>query len=304
MSDTISALAERRRATMIGLTAVLMWSTLGLFTAASGAVPPFLLNGLCFGLFGTLAIISMGFRPGAFRALRQSPWVILFGTAGLFGYHFFYFTGLRNAPPVEANLINYGWPLLIVLFSGLLPSERLRWYHTAGALLGLSGVALLVTRGTGLSFSGDYALGYAAALAAALFWSSYSVLSRRLTSVPTDTVAAFCITTSVLSFACHMMFEETIWPADMKQWLAVAGLGLFPVGLAFYVWDFGVKRGDIQVLGAAAYAAPLLSTLLLIVFGYGNFTWAVATACGLITLGALLAAKDLIFSRKPVSPVE
>lgn len=298
MIDPISAIQHRRRATLIGLTAVLMWSTLGLFTAATGNVPPFLLNGLCFGLFGALALASMGFRPGAFRALRQKPGILLFGTAGLFGYHFFYFTGLRNAPPVEANLINYGWPLLIVLFSGLLPGEKLRWHHGLGAALGLSGVAMLVTRGAGLSFQGDYALGYAAALAAALIWSGYSVLSRRLTSVPTDTVAAFCIATSVLSFAGHLAFEETIWPATTSQWLAVAGLGLFPVGLAFYVWDFGVKHGDIQVLGAAAYAAPLFSTLLLIGFGYGAFTWAVATACALITIGALLAAKDLIFGHK------
>lgn len=304
MTDVTSEIQQRRHATLIGLSAVAMWSTLGVFTAASGSVPPFLLNGLCFGLFGILAIASMGFRPGAIRALRQSPWVIAFGTAGLFGYHFFYFTGLRNAPPVEANLINYGWPLLIVLFSGLLPGEKLRWYHTCGALLGLSGVALLVTRGAGLSFSGDYALGYAAALAAALFWSSYSVLSRRLTAVPTDTVAAFCVATSALSFACHFLFEETVWPSDLSEWGAVAALGLFPVGLAFYVWDHGVKRGDIQVLGAAAYAAPLLSTLLLIAFGFGQFTWAVGMACALITLGALLAAKDLIFSRKTVSPVE
>lgn len=302
MDDALSPIARRRKATLIGLSAVLMWSTLGLFSAASGKVPPFLLNGLCFGLFGLLALVSMGFRPGAFKALRQPPGILLFGTAGLFGYHFFYFTGIRNAPPVEANLINYGWPLLIVLFSGLLPGERLRWYHTLGALLGLSGVALLVTRGAGLSFSGAYALGYAAALAAALFWSSYSVLSRRLSAVPTDTVAAFCIVTSVLSFACHLAFEETVWPASPSEWGAVAALGLFPVGLAFYVWDHGVKHGDIQVLGAAAYAAPLLSTLLLIVFGFGTFTWAVGTACALITLGALLAARDLLFG-SPTEPL-
>ncbi len=212
---------DRLRATLIGLTAVLMWSTLGLFTA--GSVPPFLLNGLCFGLFALLALASMAFRPGAVRALRQPLKVWPFGIVGLFGFHFFYFTSLRNAPPVDTNLINYTWPLLIVLFSGLLPGEKLRWNHLTSAALGLIGAALLVTRGTGLSFEGN-GLGYLAACCASLFWSSYSVLSRRLPNVPTDAVAGFCFGTSVLSFACHFAFEETVWPASLSEWGAVLAL--------------------------------------------------------------------------------
>ncbi len=287
----------RLKATMIGLTAVLMWATLGLFGAGSGAVPPFLLNALCFGLSGTLAIVWLVYT-GRLRLLRQPLKVWIFGTVGLFGFHFFYFTAIRNAPPVDANLINYMWPLLIVLFSALLPGEQLRLHHVVGTLLGLSGAALLITGGAGLSFEGGSALGYGAAIASCLFWSSYSVLSRRLGDVPTEAVAGFCLMTAVLSALCHVVLEETRWPADSLQWLSVIGLGLFPVGLAFFTWDIGVKRGDIQVLGAAAYSAPLLSTLLLIAFGFGAFTLSVAFACVAITVGALVAAKDMIFARR------
>lgn len=288
---------SRLKATGIGLSAVLMWATLGLFGAGSGGVPPFLLNALCFGTSGVLALVWLA-ATGKLALVRQPPKVLAFGTFGLFGFHFFYFTAIRNAPPVEANLINYTWPLLIVVFSALLPGERLRLHHVLGTLLGLAGAAILISGGEGISFSGADALGYGAAIASSLFWSSYSVLSRRLGKVPTEAVAAFCLMTALLSGLCHVVLEETVWPQGAQEWGAVLGLALFPVGLAFFTWDIGVKRGDIQVLGAAAYSAPLLSTLLLIAFGFGAMTLSVAIACLAITAGALIAARDMLFKRR------
>ncbi|MEO9526635.1 EamA family transporter [Roseibium sp.] len=285
---------DRLKATLIGMSAVLMWATLGLFGAGSGQVPPFLLNTLCFGFSGAIALVWL-VVTGRTRLLRQPIGVWAFGTFGLFGFHFFYFTAIRNAPPVEANLINYTWPLLIVLFSALLPGEHLRLHHVIGAVLGLAGAVLLITGGEGVQFSGGSMLGYGAAVASCLFWSSYSVLSRRLGSVPTEAVAGFCLMTALLSGLCHLALEETVWPAVPLEWASVVALAAFPVGLAFFTWDIGVKRGDIQVLGAAAYSAPLLSTLLLIAFDFGALTLSVGIACVAITLGAVIAAKDMIF---------
>lgn len=288
---------DRRTATLVGLTAVVMWSTLAVFTAASGRVPPFLMNALCFGLSGVLGLAVVGARTGSLAVLRQ-PWPVwLLGVGGLFGYHFFYFTALKAAPPVEAGLICYLWPLLIVVLSALLPGERLRPHHVAGCLLGLVGAVLIVTRGGGVGFSVAAAPGYLAALVAAVIWATYSVMSRRFSDVSSDAVFGFCLATAALSAVCHVVFEETVWPAGAGEWLAVAALGLLPVGLAFFVWDIGVKRGDIQVLGAASYAAPLLSTLFLIAFGFSDFTWAVGVACLLISGGGLLAAKDMLRGR-------
>ena len=287
----------RVKATVIGLSAVLMWATLGVFGAGSGQVPPFLLNALCFGISGALALLWLAVS-GKLALLRQPIGVWAFGTLGLFGFHFFYFTAIRNAPPVEANLINYTWPLLIVLFSAFLPGEKLRVHHILGTILGLAGAALLITGGDGIQFSGGSALGYGAAIASSLFWSSYSVLSRRLGSVPTEAVAGFCLMTALLSALCHVALEETVWPAAPLEWASVLALALFPVGLAFFTWDIGVKRGDIQVLGAAAYSAPLLSSLLLIAFGFGALTLSVGIACLAITLGAVIAAKDMVFGQR------
>jgi len=296
--------ASRRTATLIGGTAVLMWGLLALFTTLTGRVPPFLLAALAFGTASVMITAKWLIRGENIAAhLRQPPGAWITGVTGLFGYHFFYFMALRNAPPVEAGLIAYMWPLLIVLFSALLPGERLRWFHLAGALAGLAGATVLITGGQigtdgGLSgFQAEDTLGYVMAVCCALTWSTYSVVNRRFATVPTDTVGGFCAATAVLAALAHMAFETTVWPADAGEWLAVAGLGLLPVGLAFFTWDYGTKHGDIRVLGAFAYAAPLISTALLILFGKGDATWAVGAGCILIVGGAVLAAKEMLFSR-------
>ncbi|HET8726630.1 MAG TPA: DMT family transporter [Alphaproteobacteria bacterium] len=289
----ISARATVGRATLIGGTAVLMWATLALLTTQAGTVPPFQLVAMAFAQAFFIGLAwPLARRRSPFAPLRQRPAVWLLGVGGLFGFHFLFFVAIRLAPPVEANLINYTWPLLIVLFSAFLPGERLRWWHVAGAVLGLAGAALLITKGGRIDLRAEHAAGYAAAIGSALIWSGYSVLSRRVGDVPTDAVGGFCGATALLALGCHLALEQTVWP-DAAGWLAVLGLGLGPVGLAFFVWDHGVKKGDIRVLGAFAYAAPLLSTVLLISFGLGEPSWRVGAACLLIVGGAALAARDM-----------
>jgi drug/metabolite transporter (DMT)-like permease len=200
---------------------------------------------------------------------------------------------------VEAGLIAYLWPLLIVVFSAMLPGERLRWFHLGGAVLGLAGTALIVTGGRGVQFEPAYGPGYLAALGCAFTWAAYSILSRRLREVPTGVVAGFCLATSLLSLIAHQTFETTIWPESTAEWVATVALGLMPVGAAFYVWDHGVKRGDIQLLGALSYLAPLLSTLVLVLAGYAAWTLNLALAALCITGGAALASKELFARESP-----
>jgi drug/metabolite transporter (DMT)-like permease len=282
------------RATLVGFIAVAAWALLALLTDMTGNVPPLQLLALTFAIGAAPGLVAMVLQPKRRTALHQPFAVWLIGVGGLAGYHFAYFTALDSAPAIDASLIAYLWPLFIVLGSALMPGEKLKWHHVAGALLGLSGAALIVTKGGAVSFEAKYAFGYAMAGLCALIWSSYSLLSRRNAAVPTDTVTGFCLVTAALGLAAHLMFEETVWPQAASEWVAVILLGLVPLGLAFMAWDYGVKHGDIQVLGAASYASPLLSTLVLIAAGRAESSNYTIAACLLITFGAVLAAKDMI----------
>jgi drug/metabolite transporter (DMT)-like permease len=286
------------RATLIGLTAILMWSLLAALTVATGRMPPFQLAAITFAIGACVGPLTWIVRGQGWGALRQPPIAWLVGVGGLFGYHALYFLSLRHAPPAEAGLVNYLWPLLIVLFSAFLPGERLAPHHVVGALLGLTGTVLLFA-GRGVSgFEWQHAPGFLAAFIAAFVWAIYSVASRRLAHVPTDAVAGFCAATALLAAVCHLMLETTIWPETLGQWLAVLALGIGPVGAAFYAWDVGMKRGDIRVIGAASYATPLLSTSFLILAGFAEATATLAFAALLIAGGGLIAARDLFLARR------
>jgi drug/metabolite transporter (DMT)-like permease len=287
-----------RTATLIGLTAILMWSLLAVMTVATGRIPAFQLAAMTFAIGALVGALTWIGRAHAISALRQPPLAWVVGVGGLFGYHALYFLALRFAPPAEAGLLNYLWPLLIVLFSSLLPGERLAAHHVIGAVLGLLGTVLLFTGNRSGGFAAGQVPGLVAAFIAAFVWASYSVMSRRLKSVPTDAVAGFCAATALLAAVVHLVVEETVWPETPVQWLAVIALGVGPVGAAFYAWDIGMKRGDIRVLGAASYATPLLSTAFLILAGFAQASANIMLAAILIAGGGLIAAKDMFLRKR------
>ncbi len=195
---------------------------------------------------------------------------------------------MSKAPAVEVSLLAYLWPLLIVLFAAFLPGEKLKTKHVIGSLVALVGCWFLISKDS-TEFSSEYLHGYLLALACALIWSSYSVASRLVSSVPTDAVGWFCLVTALLAAVFHLLWEETVWSLDTRQWVGVWGLGLGPVGIAFFTWDYGVKHGNLQLLGTLAYAAPLISVLLLVLAGEAEPSWTIAWACMAIVSGSALA---------------
>lgn len=292
-------MATTMASTWIGSISVFLWGTLALLTKLSGGeIPEFQLMAMTFGI----AFLLMRVRwfcagHGGTRYFRQPILVWCIGVGGLFGYHFAYFKAMKLAPALEVSLLAYLWPLFIVLMSSLLPGESLRKQHIMGAVLALMGCWLLIGSNSGGFAMGNLA-GYLVAFGCALIWSSYSVLSRLVKSVPTDAVGWFCGVTAVLALLCHLVWEATVWPTGWIQWIGVLGLGLGPVGIAFFTWDYGVKHGNIQLLGTLAYSAPLISVVLLIVAGYGEATSVVIAASILIVLGSLIAGKT---KRQPVT---
>ncbi|WP_024955034.1 DMT family transporter [Sulfurospirillum arcachonense] len=279
-----------QRGNLFGIVAILLWATLASFSVLAKNIPPFELTSMSFFVAFLIGVIL--WKKEGKGVLVHITWplkVWIVGVSGLLGYQFFYFLAIQNAPAIEANLINYLWPLFIVLVSSFLPNEKLKWYHIIGVTLGLIGVVFLVSKGGSFNFEVQYLKGYIYAFICAVIWASYSVLSRLLGKVPTSAVGGFCGLTAVLSLACHLIFEITVIPNFMEL-IAILALGLGPVGGAFFVWDYGVKNGDIQFLGTLSYSIPLLSTLLLIVLGFSKPSSSIWLACFFIVSGSIISS--------------
>ena len=277
----------QRSALLAALAAIALWGVLAALSLRLRGWPPFLLAGAALAV-GSLCSIHR------LRAWRVPGRALALGVYGLFGFHFLLFIALRLAPPVEANLVNYLWPLLIVVLAPvILPGVTLRTRHVAAALFGFAGAALLVTGagpGLGGEGGGGAMLGYAAALASALVWSTYSLATKRFAALPTATIGLYCAVSGALALACHCLFEPRYVPQLAElPWLLVLGLG--PMGAAFFLWDYALKRGDPRAIGALAYLAPLVSTLVLVAAGEGSLGPVTLVAMGLIVGGAVLGGR-------------
>ncbi|AZC27413.1 Permease of the drug/metabolite transporter (DMT) superfamily [Pseudomonas sessilinigenes] len=249
---------------------------------------------LSFAVAFLASLVILGLRgSNGFAGWRQ-PWQVwVTGFLGIFAYHALYFFALKVAPPAEASLIAYLWPLLIVLLASIAGGQTLRQRQLLGALLGLAGTAFIMQQRSQNSIADMPLAGYTAALLCALVWSSYSVINRRFNNVPSSIIGGICGLVAVAGLLCHLALEVTVHP-NFSQWAAIIALGLGPVGLAFFAWDHATKHGNLASLGALSYLAPLFSTLLLILIGQVHAKPILLIPAALIIAGAVVAT-----SRQP-----
>lgn len=274
-------------ATLAGCGAIGMWAFLALLSRAAADVPPLQLTATSFAISAVLGTAWLTVI-GRLVELRQPPLAWAHGVGGLFGFHALYLASLARAPAATANLINYTWPLLLVLFSALVLGLRLMWRHWAGTALALAGCAALL--GGDAAFPAGAWLGYGLAAASAVVWASYSILGRRFAAVPPGALAGFCAATAALAAVLHSATGQWVAP-DPAAWLAMIALGVGPVGAAFALWDAGMKRGDPRLLGTLAFATPVLSTLLLAAAALAPFTATTVLASVLVAAGGLVAGR-------------
>ena len=277
-------------ATLSGSGAILLWSSLASLTVLKGAVPPLETTAIAFAI-GSIVLIAAAVVRGRTSQLLPTGASLALGIYGLFCYHALYFAALRLAPAAEASLITSLWALFTVVFSGLLPEQPLRLRHLFAAVLGLAAATLLVWNSLGEVAAGSHrTLGFALAFACALVWSSYSVASRLFAAVPSDSIAVPCLITAVLAAIASGLFETWVWPTG-AAWLALIGLGIGPVGAAFLLWDVGMKGGDVSLLGVLSYAAPILSTALLVILRLAEPSLQLGLACALMVIATAIAAR-------------
>lgn len=286
------------KAKLYALAAVALWASLATLGVSLRHLPPFLLTGLALLIGSALA------WPSALidhRQWRIAPRTLMLGVGTLFGYHFFLFIGLRLAPAVEVNLVNYLWPLLIVVLSPwYLPGLKLRGVHVIAATLGFVGaaVAILGAREAVGTMPGHVAwaqpLGYLLALGSALLWANYSLQTKRaeLTgkSFPTAAIGLFGLVSGLLSLLCHWVLEPSVHPTG-QDWLLLGALGLGPLGAAFFLWDKALKLGDVRQVGVLSYLTPLVSTVLLLLVTGRALNGSTALAATLIIGAALLGTR-------------
>ena len=278
--------ASNLQANAYALGAIALWASLASLGVSLTHVPPFLLTGIAL-ILGSVPAWPFVLRdPAQWRIPLRT---LALGIYGLLAYHFLLFIALRHAPAVEANLVNYLWPLFIVVLSPvILPGVRLRPAHVLAALLGFGGAAIAIVGGRELS--GDLAWGYLPALAAAFIWASYSLLTKRVAAFPTTAIGLFGLVSGALSLLCHALLEPST-TLQWRDWGLLALLGLGPLGASFFMWDKALKLGDARQIGILSYITPLASTTLLVLVSGRPFSSSIVLATGMILGAAVLGVR-------------
>ena len=274
-----------RSAYVLALTAIVLWSGLAAGAKVLGQRDPLVITGL--GLF----------IGGLLGASRWREWKVpyatrLVGVGGILGYHLLYFTAFAWAPDGSAliNLLNYLWPLLIVVLAPAITGERPTPRHLIGVALGLLGTAALLVAPERSTVPWSACV---LAIAAAVVWAVYSLLTRRLPTFPTAAVGGFCIVSGSGAMgvaALNGSLMPTLHSFAGWEWLVIVAMGVGPLGVAFFCWDAALKRGDPRIIGTLAYLAPLLSTGWLLCFPDAHLGWHLALALVLIVGGAVVGS--------------
>jgi drug/metabolite transporter (DMT)-like permease len=276
-------------ANLLALGAIALWASLAALGVSLAHVPPFLLTGLAL-LAGS--VIALPLSRFDLSQWRVPPATLAVGVYGLFGYHFLLFMALQNAPPVQANLVNYLWPLGIVVMAPLfLPGMSLSSRHVFAALLGFAGAALAILGGRPADPGAPlWAWGYVPALMAAFIWASYSLLTKRVKPFPTSAIGSFALVSGVLALLCHAWLEPAV-SLSGADWALIGFLGLGPLGGSFFLWDAALKRGDARQIGVLSFLTPLLSTLVLLTMQSEMPSLSVGLAALMIVSAAVIATR-------------
>jgi drug/metabolite transporter (DMT)-like permease len=281
---------------LLALSTILLWGSLAALSVSLSHLPPLLLTGLGLIVGSLISLPLMKFKLSGWRV---SPSTLALGVYGLFGFHFLLFVALQNAPAAQANLVNYLWPVLLVVITPLfLRGLRLNPWHFVAVALGFAGAAVAILGGSsagaaeqisGEGLDATVAMGYLAAFGAAVVWATYSVLTKRVAHFETSAIGLFALVAGLLALVSHVLFEPA---AELtgRDWLLVALLGLGPLGGAFYLWDAAIKLGDTRRLGILAFLTPLISTSLLLASQGLALTWSLALATALIIVAAVIGA--------------
>ena len=276
-------------ANLYALAAIALWASLSALGVALKHVPPFLLTGIAL-MIGS--VLAWPFVIMDRRQWQVAPRTLALGVFTLFGFHFLLFIALRIAPAVEVNLVNYLWPLLIVVLAPFyLPGVALRKVHIAAAVTGFAGAAIAILGGRDdavaatTASSASPVWGYLLALSSAFIWANYSLQTKRAEvtgkGFPTAAIGLFGGVSGVLSLACHFALEPSV-SLSTRDWLLLAVMGLGPLGAAFFLWDKALKRGDARQIGILSYLTPLASTVLLMAVTGRALTWSIALAAAMI----------------------
>jgi len=277
-----------KSATFVGYGSIILWSLSGILTAAVSGVPTFEVLTIAFGISFLLSSLGWSFW-GSYKNLKRPLYTWILGVIGIFGSEAFYVAAFKYAPAAHVDLINSLWPILVVICSIFIPNEKFVARYLVASIIGFFGVYFIIFGNQPwVSIGLSHSLGYLLALVGACFACLYTLTSHRYCDTTIETTTVYAAACTIFSWILHFKFEQTIAPTSM-EWMTMIVMGLLTQGLAYILWNHGVRYGNYRLLSILSYSSPIISILLLIIFGFADFTLELLVASILMCSAGWLA---------------
>lgn len=259
------------------------------------------MQALCISSFLAFAfLLIVNLKTGVLRemkkySLRQYGYMAVLGFTGMFLYSALYYFGLMQMSAQEACIVNYLWPMMLVLFSCLLLKEKLTMMKIVSMVCSFIGIVIL-SSGSPASADGNRAAGILCCMLAAAFYGLFSVLNKKADYDQSLSMMVFWLTTALCALAAGLAGESWV-PLGGVQWLGMLWLGAVINGAAYLTWALALKEADNTASVAnLAYLTPFLSVVISAIFLNEGFQPRAFIALIFIVGGILLQSR---FDRTP-----
>ncbi len=247
---------------MYGIGAVLIWSTLASVVKSVVTSIPNLEALAISSLIAFLTLFFLNLQSGRLKHLRDYSarrylHMIGLGLIGMFLYSAFYYLGLSQLSSQEACILNYLWPIMLVLFSVLLLHEKLTVLKFLAMICSFVGVVVLSAGGG--KVAGNHLLGVISCVAAAALYGLFCVLNKKTGYDEMISMMVIWLATAAASAGSGLV-PETWVPIVGKQWIGMLWNGVMVNAMAYLFWALALKNSSNTAATAnLAYLTPLLS---------------------------------------------
>jgi len=192
--------------------------------------------------------------------------LLLFGLGFLdFLYYLLLYYGYKEANGLEVLVIQYMWPIFIVILSLFILKETLTKNKLLSVIFGFIGVSIVVTKGdfTQLNFTNVDVL--LIVMLGAIVFALFSVLSKKVTTNLTNAVMVYFFSAILFSYITMSMFSTFIFPSS-KEWFSIIVNGVFLNGVSYLFWIKALQSMDASKVAPYIFITPILSAFFLILF--------------------------------------
>lgn len=259
---------NERKALILGLSAVLLWSTVATaFKITLAEFTPIQML-TCASIVSAIALLLVCIYQKKTQSIvgtfvANPLYYLMLGLINPLAYYLILFKAYDLLPASQAQPINYSWAITLTLMAAVFLGQKIQTQDWIACALGYLGVVVIATQGDVLGLQFESPLGVSLALLSTLLWAGYWILNAKNKADPVVAVLLGFIVAIPLAVALSI-WEGATWDISTKGWLAVTYVGLFEMGITFVLWLGALKATQNTArISNLIFISPFISLILL-----------------------------------------